>query len=277
MYTMRLLPVSVWRGHSWSVQLRAARGRREAASLCLVRERGHGRGRVLPEAAGAQLRNGGAGSTDTGAGEAEPRLRDRGRIGARQSSRRAAKSRIIRETFGLGSEYRRWWLQNDAPDQDVVLAPQLGDDVVFFPEVYDNFMEEREDLEKIMPYYYFDGVIGRSFAVKCRVIDMRYLYPDTGDFDTDRLVMAELTLAVLAVPKDAIGAPSRPRKRRRSQSHQPAHMYDLVESTFGQFVGVNANMARLPGDATPARGTASVSSATPTMSRITWCWTRSSR
>lgn len=164
-----------------------------------------------------------------------------------------AKSRIIRETFGLGPQYRRSWLQIDAPEKEVVIAPQLGDDVVFFPNAYIEFLRDRDYLEEIVPYYCFDGVLSRCFAVKCRVVDVRYLFPDSDDFDIDRLVMSDLTLAVLAVPKDAMGAASRQRKRRHGESDGPTHMYDLVEPTFGQFVGVNASLSRLSSDATPAQ------------------------
>jgi hypothetical protein len=163
------------------------------------------------------------------------------------------RSRIIRETFGLGPQYRRSWLQIDASDKEVVITPQLGDDVVFFPNAYINFLEDYDYLKEIVLYHCFDAVLSRCFAVKCRVVDVRYLFPDSYDFGIDRLFMSKLTLAVLAVPKDAMVATSSQQKRRRGQSDEPTHMHALVGPAFGQFVGLNTSLLRLSSNVATTR------------------------
>lgn len=163
-----------------------------------------------------------------------------------------ATSCVFRDAFEI--EYRRAWLQHETPTDDLLYTPQLGDDVVFFPEAYNKFMVECSAAWALTcrPNYWTDPhrvLIDRSFAIKCRVVDVRYVFPDVDVYDKYRVVMVEITLAVLAVPKN--DTPSR--KRKRQQADEPAHMFDLVEPMFEQFVAVDSTMTMLRRETLPSR------------------------
>jgi hypothetical protein len=160
-------------------------------------------------------------------------------------------SRIFRHAFGL--EYRRSWLQHEAPADDLLYTPQLGDDVMYFPEAYNDFLQECFSAWTLTcrPDYWTDPhrqVIDRSFAVKCRVVGIRYVFPEADSYVKCRIVMPELTLAVLAV--SSTEQPSQ--KRKRQQLDEPAHVFDLVEPKFGQFVTVDSTMTILRRESQPA-------------------------
>lgn len=164
-------------------------------------------------------------------------------------------SRILRKAFGI--EYRRSWLQHQSPAEDLMYTPQLGDDVVFLPRVYALAHSKFLPLNPLTNPLHNMGskgceAIDQSFDVKCRIIEVKYVFPDVNRFGKSRVVMAKLTLAVLAIPNDDDSA-SRKRKRDSDQSRDSADMLASVNPKFGKFMGVNSNVTKLRSDEVPSK------------------------
>lgn len=104
-------------------------------------------------------------------------------------------------TRRFGHTFHREWLQQRSLATTQSYVPQAGDYVAYFPQghqVYRRVFHEREPLfvARFRPY----------FALKCRVVSVRYVFPTLEEQSTCKSIKCELSLAVLAVPSAAVHA-----------------------------------------------------------------------
>lgn len=114
-------------------------------------------------------------------------------------TRLTVQAESVSKRFGL--QFHREWLQQVDLSGKQQYVPQVGDFVVYFPQGHQAYLRcfsSGNDRNPISPR------IACHFAVRCKVINIDYVFPAIEEYDQTQTIRCELTLSVLAVPTSRI-------------------------------------------------------------------------
>lgn len=170
----------------------------------------------------------------------------RGNSGSRRENASPSSSDTdaepVARRFGLA--YHREWLQLVSLQATHQYVPQVGDYVVYFPEGHLSFLRYGELRH---PSYF--ARLSKFYAVKCRVVDVKYKFPLVAEYAKCSTIKCEISLAVLAVPAlqanvssevhDVIMSEAETKDEENDIS--PA-IFDPENSNFANFVSVDQTL-----------------------------------
>lgn len=126
--------------------------------------------------------------------------------------------------FGL--KFHREWLQLVSLRSIHQYVPQVGDYVVYLPEGHPGYLRFGG-----MPHPRYYERLSRFYAVKCRVVDVKYVFPTAEEHVRCSTIKCELSLAVLAVPTSAV----RPTGDNEEQKQEEETKEDVASDTVDLF------------------------------------------
>ncbi|CAI5738449.1 unnamed protein product [Peronospora farinosa] len=144
--------------------------------------------------------------------------------------------------FGL--TYHRGWLQLVSLRSIHQYVPQVGDHVVYLPEGHPGYLDYGG-----IPYPRYFAQLSRFYAVKCRVSDVKYVFPTAEEHVRCDTIKCELLLAVLAVPTSAV-RPARDceEQKREEETKDDAasgttDLFKPESSPFAEFTSVDQELS----------------------------------
>ena len=99
-------------------------------------------------------------------------------------------------TVPVGTEIDREWLQADKQDEQQY-CPQLGDQVVYFPQGHSSLLSEFPARDRLLPWNSFND---RWPVVHCEVRDVTFDFPPIAELRRCKSVVATITLVILRAP-----------------------------------------------------------------------------
>lgn len=141
----------------------------------------------------------------------------------------------VTKRFGL--TFHREWLQRVSLKSTHQYVPQVGDDVVYFPEGHQVYLR---CCSMQLPSYL--NRFQKYFALKCRVVDIKYVFPLADDFIKSSSIKCELSLAVVAVPTISFRLDDDEETKESELSETPSDLFVFNASQFQQFTGVNQDL-----------------------------------
>ncbi|EGZ27772.1 hypothetical protein PHYSODRAFT_308854 [Phytophthora sojae] len=143
--------------------------------------------------------------------------------------------------FGL--KFHREWLQLVSLRSIHQYVPQVGDYVVYLPEGHPGYLNFGGMTK---PRYY--ARLSKFYAVKCRVVDVKYVFPTAEEHARCSTIKCELALAVLAVPTSAVqsaGGQEEQKQEEETKEGVPSDTADLFNpesSPFAEFTSVDEQL-----------------------------------
>ncbi|TDH65246.1 hypothetical protein CCR75_008865 [Bremia lactucae] len=144
--------------------------------------------------------------------------------------------------FGL--KFHREWLQLVSLRSIHQYVPQIGDYVVYLPEGHPGYLNYGE-----MPKPRYYARLSKFYAVKCRVVDVKYVFPTAGEHARCNTIKCELLIAVLAVPTTAVRQIVRNSEEKEQEgetkentSFDTANLFTPESSPFANFTSVDENL-----------------------------------
>ncbi|KAF1320464.1 Bromodomain and wd repeat-containing protein 1, partial [Globisporangium splendens] len=142
-------------------------------------------------------------------------------------------------TKRFGRVFHREWLQRMSLANVQSYVPQVGDYVTYFPQghlVYLRVLLLREPAFLLR--------FRKFFALKCRVVDVKYVFPTLKEYDTCSSIKCEISLAVLAVPSAAVQSGGTEEETKTDEADAPpaSDYFHSESSPFAAFTGVDAHL-----------------------------------
>ncbi|GMF31379.1 unnamed protein product [Phytophthora fragariaefolia] len=143
--------------------------------------------------------------------------------------------------FGL--KFHREWLQLVSLRSIHQYVPQVGDYVVYLPEGHPGYLRYGG-----MPNPRYYARLSKFYAIKCRVVDVKYVFPTAEEFVRCSTIKCELALAVLAVPTSAVQPAGgneehkQEEETKESVSSDTADLFNPESSPFAEFTSVNEQL-----------------------------------
>lgn len=137
--------------------------------------------------------------------------------------------------FGL--KFHREWLQLVSLRSIHQYVPQVGDYVVYLPEGHPGYLR----FGGMPPPRYF-ARLSKFYAVKCRVVNVKYVFPTADEFIRCSTIKCEISLAVLAVPTSAVRPPTQIQEGEETKEEPATESMDLFNpesSPFAEFTSVD--------------------------------------
>lgn len=141
----------------------------------------------------------------------------------------------VTKRFGL--TFHREWLQRASLNSTHQYVPQVGDDVVYFPEGHQVYLR---CCSMQLPSYL--SRFQKYFALKCRVVDIKYVFPLADDFIKSSAIKCELSLAVLAVPTTSFLQDENEETKESEQPEPPGDLSLFNASQFQEFTGADQDL-----------------------------------
>lgn len=186
--------------------------------------------------------------------DAQRNTAGRGR-GADSPSSSDSDAEPVARRFGLA--YHREWLQLVNLRSIHQYVPQVGDYVTYFPEGHLAFLRYCE-----MRNPSFFARLSKFYAVKCRVLDVKYKFPLVAEYAKCSTIKCEISLAVLAVPASQVVFANRGEEESKQEDATEPHSYGLFDadlSPFAKFASVDQMLRPTEDDANAAASTACTS------------------
>ncbi|KAL4096292.1 hypothetical protein PRIC1_009653 [Phytophthora ramorum] len=145
--------------------------------------------------------------------------------------------------FGL--RFHREWLQLVSLRSIHQYVPQVGDYVVYLPEGHPGYLRYGG-----MPNPRYYERLSKFYAIKCRVVDVKYVFPTADEYLRCSSIKCELSLAVLAVPTSA-ARPAGERDEQKQEEEESkegvpsdtADLFNPESSPFAEFTSVDEQLA----------------------------------
>ncbi|RLN93206.1 hypothetical protein BBJ28_00017721 [Nothophytophthora sp. Chile5] len=158
-----------------------------------------------------------------------------------------ARPEPVAKRFGL--TFHREWLQLVSLVTIHQYVPQVGDYVVYLPEGHEGYLRFGGHRK---PSYY--GRLSKFYAVKCRVVDVKYVFPLADEFLKCSTIKCEISLAVLAVPSSAVRSTGDADEEHKQGEEEPdagvaagddtnPSLFNPESSRFAEFTSVNDQLA----------------------------------
>lgn len=157
----------------------------------------------------------------------------------------------VARRFGLA--YHREWLQLVSLRAIHQYVPQVGDYVTYFPEghlAYLRYCEMRSPA--------FFARLSKFYAVKCRVLDVKYKFPLVAEYAKCSTIKCEISLAVLAVPASQVAFASQEEESKQEEATEHG-LFDGDHSVFAKFASVDQALRPTESDASAASSTTATS------------------
>ncbi|ETN07404.1 hypothetical protein PPTG_13318 [Phytophthora nicotianae INRA-310] len=139
--------------------------------------------------------------------------------------------------FGL--KFHREWLQLVSLRSIHQYVPQVGDYVVYLPEGHPGYLHYGG-----MPHPRYYERLSKFYAVKCRVVDIKYVFPTAEEHARCSIIKCELLLAVLAVPTSAVRSSGENEEQKQEEETKEdvadtAGLFNPESSPFAEFTSVD--------------------------------------
>lgn len=145
----------------------------------------------------------------------------------------------------FGHTFHRDWLQKLSLASTQSYVPQVGDYVTYFPQGHQDYL-------RLFPIRgnAFITRFRKFFALKCRVVDVKYLFPTLSEYGNCSSIKCEISVAVLAVPSAAFSN-NEGEEEAKSEGNDGAStatannnsaLFDSDSSPFANFTGVDAHL-----------------------------------
>ncbi|CAH0477859.1 unnamed protein product [Peronospora belbahrii] len=151
--------------------------------------------------------------------------------------------------FGL--KFHREWLQLVNLRSIHQYVPQVGDYVVYLPEGHPGYLHYGG-----IPHPRYFAQLSKFYAVKCRVGDVKYVFPTAEEHARCDTIKCELMLAVLAVPTSAV-RPGRDHEEQEDEEETKddpdsgaTDLFNPESSPFAEFTSVDQEL--LPAASEPS-------------------------
>lgn len=148
-------------------------------------------------------------------------------------------------TKRFGRTFHRDWLQKHTLASTQSYVPQVGDYVTYFPHGHGLYLRafparDASYVARLRPF----------FAVKCRVVDVRYVFPTLQQYDKCSSIKCEISVVVLAAPTSAFQGTGEEEEEKEEEEEETkandvdvSTMFDATTSPFASFTSVNAELA----------------------------------
>ncbi|GMF09828.1 unnamed protein product [Phytophthora lilii] len=149
--------------------------------------------------------------------------------------------------FGL--RFHREWLQLVSLRSIHQYVPQVGDYVVYLPEGHPGYLRYGG-----MPNPRYYAQLSKFYAIKCRVVDVKYVFPTAEEHVRCSTIKCELSLAVLAVPTSAIQRTGDVEEQKQEEevkedvSSDSVDLFNPESSPFAEFTSVDENLTPTAGE-----------------------------
>ncbi|KAG3199902.1 hypothetical protein PC128_g4982 [Phytophthora cactorum] len=143
--------------------------------------------------------------------------------------------------FGL--KFHREWLQLVSLRSIHQYVPQVGDYVVYLPEGHPGYL----NYGGMPPPRYYER-LSKFYAVKCRVVDVKYVFPTAEEHVRCSTIKCELSLAVLAVPTSAVRPAGENEEQKQEEetkedvASDTADLFNPESSPFAEFTSVDEQL-----------------------------------
>ncbi|KAG7391789.1 hypothetical protein PHYPSEUDO_003409 [Phytophthora pseudosyringae] len=144
--------------------------------------------------------------------------------------------------FGL--RFHREWLQLVSLRSIHQYVPQVGDYVVYLPEGHPGYLRYGG-----MPNPRYYARLSKFYAIKCRVVDVRYVFPTAEEHIRCNTIKCELSLAVLAVPTSAVRPAGESEEQNQEEettegvvASDTADLFNPESSPFAEFTSVDEQL-----------------------------------
>ncbi|KAG1699672.1 hypothetical protein DVH05_012567 [Phytophthora capsici] len=144
--------------------------------------------------------------------------------------------------FGL--KFHREWLQLVSLRSIHQYVPQVGDNVVYLPEGHPGYLNFGG-----MPKPRYYARLSKFYAIKCRVVDVKYVYPTAEEHVRCSTIKCELSLAVLAVPTTAVRSTGGSEEQaleeetKEGASDTTTDLFNPESSPFAEFTSVDEQLS----------------------------------
>jgi hypothetical protein len=175
--------------------------------------------------------------------------------GADSPSSSESDAEPVARRFGLA--YHREWLQLVNLRAIHQYVPQVGDYVTYFPEGHLGYLRYCEIRNPS-----FFARLSKFYAVKCRVLDVKYKFPLVAEYAKCSTIKCEISLAVLAVPASQVPFANQEGEESKQEDAIEPHsrgLFDGDHSLFANFASVDQALRPTESDANAAGSTTSTS------------------
>ncbi|CAI5746194.1 unnamed protein product [Peronospora destructor] len=149
--------------------------------------------------------------------------------------------------FGLS--FHREWLQLVSLRSIHQYVPQVGDHVVYLPEGHPGYLDYGG-----IPHPRYFAQLSRFYAVKCRVGDVKYVFPTADEHIRCDTIKCEILLAVLAVPTSAVRRARDCEEQKQEEEiinnagSDPTDLFKPESSPFAEFTSVDQELSPTVGE-----------------------------
>lgn len=148
-------------------------------------------------------------------------------------------------TKRFGHTFHRDWLQKLSLASMQSYVPQVGDYVAYFPQGHQDYL-------RLFPMRgnAFITRFRKFFALKCRVVDVKYVFPTLSEYGNCSSIKCEISVAVLAVPSAAFrNSEANQEEETKAEDNDEATttitssaLFDSESSPFASFTGVDEHL-----------------------------------
>ncbi|KAL3673918.1 hypothetical protein V7S43_001605 [Phytophthora oleae] len=145
--------------------------------------------------------------------------------------------------FGL--KFHREWLQLVSLRSIHQYVPQVGDNVVYLPEGHPGYLNFGG-----MPNPRYYARLSKFYAIKCRVVDVKYVFPTAEEHVRCSTIKCELSLVVLAVPTSAVRSTGGSEEQSLEEetkegvaSDTTTDLFNPESSPFAEFTSVDEQLS----------------------------------